>query len=99
MRAGLPVIASDVGGVPEAVKHTETGFLVPSRSVSAMTEALVRLTENRDLRVRMGRAGRMRFERHFLSSYMANRTRSLYLGVLAEHGFSRVENMDQATVG
>jgi glycosyltransferase involved in cell wall biosynthesis len=99
MRAGLPVIASDVGGVPEAVKHTETGFLVPSRSVSAMTEALVRLTENRDLRVRMGRAGRVRFEGHFLSSYMANRTRSLYLDVLAEHGFSRVGNMDQATVG
>jgi glycosyltransferase involved in cell wall biosynthesis len=98
MRAGLPVIASNVGGVPEAVTHAETGLLVPSQSVSAMTDALVRLTENRDLRVRMGRAGRLRFEKHFLASYMADRTRSLYLDVLAEHGVSRVEAMDQAAV-
>ena len=89
MRAGLPVIASDVGGVSEAVIHAETGFLVPSRSVSALTEALVRLTENTDLRVRMGRAARSRFERYFLSSSMAHRTRSLYLEVLAEHGTSK----------
>jgi glycosyltransferase involved in cell wall biosynthesis len=91
MRAGLPVIASNVGGVSEAVVHAQTGFLVPSRSVPALTEALVRLTENTKLRVRMGRAARLRFERYFLSSYMANRTRSLYLEVLAERGCSKVE--------
>jgi Glycosyl transferases group 1 len=91
MRAALPVIASNVGGVSQAVIHAETGFLVPSESVSALTEALVRFIENTKLRVRRGRAARLRFERYFLSSYMANRTRSLYLEVLAVRGCSKVE--------
>jgi len=98
MRAGLPVIASNVGGVSEAVIHAETGFLVPSKSVSALTEALVRLTEDTDLRVRMGHAARLRFERYFLSSCMASRTRSLYLEVLLEHSCSKVEKIERVTV-
>lgn len=98
MRAGLPVIASDVGGVSEAVIHGESGFLVPARSVSELREALIRLIENAELRARMGGAARLRFEKHFLTSKMADHTRSLYEEVLAEHGFSKIGMAERATV-
>ena len=82
MRAGLPVIASDVGGVGEAVAHNENGFLVPSGSVSALAQALTDLTNDYALRLRMGQAGRQRFTRQFLSSSMQERTRCIYRDVL-----------------
>jgi glycosyltransferase involved in cell wall biosynthesis len=82
MRAGLPVIASDVGGVAEAVAHNENGFLVPSGSVSALAQALTDLTNDYALRVRMGHAGRQRFTDQFLSSSMQERTRCIYRDVL-----------------
>lgn len=86
MRAGLPVIASDVGGVGEAVAHKENGFLVPSGSVSALAQALTDLTNDYALRLRMGQAGRQRFTRQFLSSSMQERTRCIYWDVLLSLG-------------
>jgi glycosyltransferase involved in cell wall biosynthesis len=86
MRAGLPVIASDVGGVGEAVTHNENGFLVPSGSVSALAQALTDLTNDYALRLRMGQAGRQRFTRQFLSSSMQERTRCIYWDVLLSLG-------------
>ena len=84
MRAGLPVIASRVGGVGELVVEGETGLLVPGGSVSALSEALASVIENFDLRVKLGRAGRQRFEERFLLEQQVERTRSLYLEVLAK---------------
>jgi glycosyltransferase involved in cell wall biosynthesis len=84
MRAGLPVIASRVGGVGELVVEGQTGLLVPSGSVSALSEALASVIENFDLRVKLGRAGRQRFEERFLLEQQVARTRSLYLEVLAK---------------
>ena len=86
MRAGLPVIASDVGGVGEAIAHNENGFLVPSGSVSALAQALTDLTTDYALRLRMGQAGRQRFTRQFLSSSMQERTRCIYRDVLLSLG-------------
>jgi glycosyltransferase involved in cell wall biosynthesis len=60
MRAGLPVIASRVGGVGELVVHGETGLLVPGGSVAALTDALKNVLENFDLRRNFGRAARQR---------------------------------------
>jgi glycosyltransferase involved in cell wall biosynthesis len=62
MAAGLPVVATDVGGCRELVQHGVTGLLVPSRNPSAMAEALERVAGDADFRVRAGRAGRMRAE-------------------------------------
>jgi glycosyltransferase involved in cell wall biosynthesis len=88
MRAGLPVIASDVGGVAEAVAHNENGILVPSGSVSALAQALTDLTSDYALRLRMGQAGRQRFTDQFLSSSMKEHTRSIYWDVLLNFGTS-----------
>jgi glycosyltransferase involved in cell wall biosynthesis len=89
MRAGLPVIASDVGGVGEAIAHNENGFLVPSGSVSALAQALTDLTNDYALRLRMGQAGRQRFTDQFLSSSMQERTRCIYWDVLLNLGRPR----------
>lgn len=65
MRAGLPVVASDVGGIGELVAHGVSGLLVPSSDPSALAVALRRLITDPDLARCMGRAGRQRFLDHF----------------------------------
>ena len=63
MAAGLPVVANPVGVHPEMVVHGETGFL--ANTPEEWIEAVGCLMHDRDLRRRMGRAGRRRLETHF----------------------------------
>ncbi len=65
MAAGLPVVSSRVGGVPELVVDGETGLLVPPGDPEAMAVALGRLVADADLRHRLGAAGRERAQRCF----------------------------------
>lgn len=60
MGCGLPVVATRSGGTEEIVVDQETGLLVPTGDVHAVAEALVRLASDRELRRRMGLAGRAR---------------------------------------
>jgi glycosyltransferase involved in cell wall biosynthesis len=55
--AGIPIIASDVGGVPEIVRHERNGLLVPCENVDAFADAIVRLAGDPALRKTMGEAG------------------------------------------
>ena len=82
MRAGLPVLASDVGGVREAVLDGETGYVVPRGDVDALQERLRRLLENPDRRAAMGKAGRSRYEDAFTFECMFEKTFSLYKAIL-----------------
>jgi glycosyltransferase involved in cell wall biosynthesis len=65
MAAGLPVVATPVGAIPEAVRDGEEGFLVPVRDAAALTAALRRLIDDRELRLAMGRRARERAENVF----------------------------------
>jgi glycosyltransferase involved in cell wall biosynthesis len=65
MAAGLPVVASEVGGIPEIVVDGETGLLVPPGDADALAGALRRLLDDPELRRRLGAAGRARVEEHF----------------------------------
>jgi glycosyltransferase involved in cell wall biosynthesis len=58
MACEVPVIASDVGGVPEVVTDGETGFLSAVGDVDKMASDAVRLLANEDLRRKMGRQAR-----------------------------------------
>jgi phosphatidyl-myo-inositol dimannoside synthase len=60
---GLPVVAGDSGGAPEAVREDETGFVVGGRDRAALAERIVRLLADAELRARLGRAGREWVER------------------------------------
>jgi glycosyltransferase involved in cell wall biosynthesis len=65
MAAGLPVVATDVGGVREAVVHDQTGLLVPAGDPPALAAALERLLRDRELRQRLGEAGHRRAQERF----------------------------------
>ena len=65
MASGLPVVASDLSGIPELVESEHTGLLVPPGNPLALTNALERLGRDPELRNRMGRAGRDKVLREF----------------------------------
>jgi glycosyltransferase involved in cell wall biosynthesis len=58
MSAGVAVVASNVGGLPEVVADGKTGFLRDPDDEAGMAAAVLRLLEDDGLRSRMGRAGR-----------------------------------------
>jgi glycosyltransferase involved in cell wall biosynthesis len=78
MRAGLPVVASDVGGVREAVADGETGFVVPRGDVLLLRERLALLLASPELRARMGAAGYARWRQRFTLARMLARTQAVY---------------------
>jgi glycosyltransferase involved in cell wall biosynthesis len=78
MRAGLPVVATDVGGVSESVRHQETGLLVRRGDVAGLRAALAHLIAQPELRLELGRAGRRRWAEQFTASTMAARTVDVY---------------------
>ena len=65
MSAGLPVVATRTGGIPELVHHEHNGFVVPPADPDALADALERLARDPALRERMGRAGRETILREF----------------------------------
>jgi len=65
MATGLPVIASNLSGIPEVVEEGKTGFLVPQKDVEALAEMMTYLAQNPHLWSELGRAGRQRVEKHF----------------------------------
>lgn len=78
MMSGLPVVATDAGGVSEAVVHGETGLLVPAGDPDALALALARLLGDSELRQRMGEAGRRRALERFTEERMLAQTAAVY---------------------
>lgn len=83
MEAGLPVVATAVGGLPELVRDGETGLLVPPRDPAALAAALARLLDDEGLAERLGEGGRrLQRERYGIDAWIA-RLERLYEGLLA----------------
>lgn len=78
MAAGLPVVASDVGGNRELIESERTGLLFPSGDVAALAEQLGRLLGAADLRARLGGAAALRARSEFSMEAMLARYASLY---------------------
>jgi glycosyltransferase involved in cell wall biosynthesis len=83
MRAGLPVVASDVGGVSEAVEHGVSGFLAPRGDAEAVGLALRSLIQDPELRRRQGARSRWLYETRFNLSETLARTIDVYESVVA----------------
>jgi glycosyltransferase involved in cell wall biosynthesis len=78
-----PVVATDISGCREAVRHGETGILVAPHDVDALAGAIAELAADPVLRVRMGRAGRALIEQRFTDAVVARDTLALYRAILA----------------
>lgn len=86
MAAGLPVVATAVGGVPEVVIDETTGLLVPPRDPVALERAIGTLLRNPGLQRRMGAAGQARVRERFSVERMVRDTDALYQRLLAKKG-------------
>lgn len=73
MAAGLPVVATAVGGSVEVVKHGETGYLVPPEDVEKLSEKILLLLENPEKRQEMAQKARQRFRKKFFIEIMTDR--------------------------
>lgn len=83
MRAGLPVVSTDVGGIAEAVQSGVTGTLVPRNDADALRRAVRDLLVDPSLRARWGAAGRRRYETLFTFERHVQRTWAVYVAAMA----------------
>lgn len=65
MRAGLPVIATDEGAIPEIIIDGKTGYIVPKNDSKKLSEKIMELLENPEKARKMGETGRKRFEENY----------------------------------
>jgi glycosyltransferase involved in cell wall biosynthesis len=84
MAMSKPVVATRVGGVPEAVEGGVTGLLVPPRDPEALAKAIITLLQDREQAGTMGRAGQERVERYFSVERMIQETEALYEELVRE---------------
>lgn len=78
MAAGLPVVATDVGGNGEAVVNGVTGWLVPPKNSGVLAKKIIDLLENPDRAKKMGEQGRARVKAHFSVERLVNQHIALY---------------------
>ena len=78
MATEVPVVATAAGGVPEIVRHGETGLVVPPLDPRALATAMRSLLANKEEALRMGRQGRRRVQQAFTTASMIDRTTELY---------------------
>lgn len=84
---GKPVVASRVGGIPEVVQDGQTGYLVPPDDPEALSERLLTLLGDRELRLRMGAAGRSHALARFAIQRHVEGVAAVYADALASNHF------------
>lgn len=82
MAMKVPVIATNVGGLPEVVDNGRTGILIPPGDIDALCESIRFLVNNPDERLRMGENGRARVLERFTVEENARKTEGVFLEVL-----------------
>jgi len=89
MAAGVPVIATSVGGNPEVIENGVTGLLVPPSNPEALAHAMRLLIERPELARRYGQAGKQRIAEHFHLGRMVRQTEQYYLELLDQSARKR----------
>jgi glycosyltransferase involved in cell wall biosynthesis len=84
MAAGLPVVASTVGGIPQVVVNGQTGILIPPRDPARLAQVMLELAGDPESRQRMGERGRSRVAERFAMERMALAYEEVYEILLQE---------------
>jgi glycosyltransferase involved in cell wall biosynthesis len=84
MAAGRPIVATNVGGVPDAVRPDENGLLVPPGDPAALAAALQSLLSDANRRQRMGAAGASRARTEFHATAVVGSLERLYEDLLSD---------------
>ena len=82
MTCAVPIVASKIGGIPDAVKDGENGLLVPPKDSDALADAIIYLLENEDVREKMGKKERKKVE-NYSWERIAAATEKVYNEVLS----------------
>jgi glycosyltransferase involved in cell wall biosynthesis len=96
MRSGLPVVATSLEGVREAVEDGVSGFLVPRHDVFHLAEKLALLIASPRLRTKLGAEGRLRFNQHFEWRSMLDKTEAVYAEAVPNAVLSRTASATSA---
>jgi glycosyltransferase involved in cell wall biosynthesis len=88
MRAGLPIVASRVGGIPEVVGEDDVALMARPGSPDSLVNAVSKLAGDADLRAYMGQRARRRFEMEFQAETMLERIENYLKSIAREaaHG-------------
>lgn len=86
MAYGLPVIATRVGGIPAVLRDGVEGFLIEAGDVNALSDRMLRLSQDPNLRQQMGNAAQRRAEAEFSLDCMAERIAAVYDDALGAEG-------------
>lgn len=85
MAIGLPVIATNIGGIPEIVINEVTGLLVALENTNELSRAIVKLLSNPDIMKKMGEEGRARVITHFHPNKFISHHESIYKELVNMH--------------
>src|SRR4029078_11611207 len=83
MACEVPVIASNIGGIPEVVEHGQDGYLFKVGDTDGMSRACVELLENPERRLEMGQSARQHAQRDFCASKIVKRYEEIYRQTIA----------------
>jgi glycosyltransferase involved in cell wall biosynthesis len=86
MVIGKPIIATSVDGIIEMLIHEDNALLVPPRSISSLSTAMMRLINEPSLRKRLSSSARVTAMGHFTAQRMADQIGELYISVFKKHG-------------
>ncbi|MFA6254852.1 MAG: glycosyltransferase family 4 protein [Patescibacteria group bacterium] len=78
MQAGLPIVATLVGGLPEMISDSNNGLLVPPADPNALAQAIIKLLENKDLATQLGNQAKIDVNQKFSLAKMISETAKVY---------------------
>jgi glycosyltransferase involved in cell wall biosynthesis len=82
LSCGTPVVATNVGGIPEVIQNNETGILIPPSNPVSLAKAIDHLLENEDIRLEMTRRGREKVQKQYSLENACKKLRLIYKQLL-----------------
>lgn len=84
MLYGIPVVATEVGGIPEIIEDEKDGILIPPYSASKISEKIINLFEDESKRKKISYYGRKKIMENFTEDIMIKKTEDVYLDVIKD---------------